>query len=134
MILACIVLLVIPLCRENFDDSDPKIHEMLDKLIKVDPAAKNIRMSRGNKSYTINKKTVYLCLYDENGNYYDDNLLMYVSLHELAHVKNDEKGHTKKFYRIFDELQDKAAAMGYFDKNAPLDQNYCEFKTAAKSE
>ena len=29
---------------------------------------------------------MHLCLKDENGNYYDDNMIIYVALHELAHI------------------------------------------------
>ena len=46
-----------------------------------------------------------MCLKDKNGKYYDDNMLNYVALHELAHVLCDEIGHTDKFYAIFDELR-----------------------------
>ena len=39
------------------------------------------------------KQKVYLCLKDENNEYYNDNMLIYVALHELAHVLCDEIGH-----------------------------------------
>ena len=76
-------------------------------------------------SFTINKSRVNLCLKDKEGNYYDDNMLMYVALHELAHVMCDEIGHTDKFHEIFDKLLEKAAAYGIYDPSIPPISNYC---------
>lgn len=41
-----------------------------------------ISLYKGEKSYTINKQKVFLCLKDENGNYYPDMALIFVFLHE----------------------------------------------------
>ena len=45
---------------------------------------------------------------NEKGKYYTDNTLIYVILHEVAHVLCDEIGHTEKFQNIHQELIDKA--------------------------
>ena len=79
------------------------------------------------KSYTINKKKVYLCLKDENGDYYDENMLIFVAIHELAHVVCDEIGHTDKFQTIFQELLNKASDLQIYDPNVAPIQNYCEY-------
>jgi len=86
-----------------------------------------IYIYKGNKSYTINKEKVYLCLKDENGEYYNDNLLIFVTLHELSHVISDTIGHDKKFNNIFDELLRKATEMNIYDPKLPIDQNYCTY-------
>lgn len=87
-----------------------------------------ITLSKGNKSYTINKKEVYLCLNDENGNTYDENMLMYVTLHELAHIINTKNiGHTTEFDNIFEELLDLSIEKGIYDPNKPIIQNYCKY-------
>jgi len=113
---------------EKSDDNDPKLGEFMKKLKNVDPeAAAKIKISRGKKSYTINKKLVYICLYDKNGKYYDDNILTYVSLHELAHVKNKELGHTEKFMEIFKELLARAEKLGYYDRSKEIPDDYCKF-------
>ena len=53
-------------------------------------------------------------------------MLVYVGLHELAHVLCDEIGHTDKFYAIFDKLMDKAEEIGVYDRNIPVVDNYCK--------
>jgi hypothetical protein len=60
-------------------------------------------------TYTINKQEMHICLRtrDANEHVYDINLLMYVVLHELAHLCNYDKngyaiqGHGEEFRTIF---------------------------------
>lgn len=60
-------------------------------------------------TYTINKQEMHICLRtrDNKENMYDMNLLMYVVLHELAHLCNYDKngyaiqGHGEEFRTIF---------------------------------
>lgn len=87
-----------------------------------------ISLFKGNKSYTINKEQIYMCLKDEKNNYYDDNMLIYVLIHEIAHSICDEIGHTNKFHRIFDALLAKAEEMNIYDSTQPLIRNYCNYK------
>jgi len=87
-----------------------------------------IYLSKGNKSYTINKEHIYMCLKDENNNYYDDNMLIYVLLHETAHSICDEIGHTKKYHKIFDALLEKATQMNIYDPRIPITRDYCNYK------
>lgn len=86
-----------------------------------------ISLHEGDKSYTINKTKVYLCLKDENGQYYDKNMLIYVLGHELAHVLCDEIGHTTTFHQIFDELLELLTIKGIYNPEKPLLQNYCNY-------
>ena len=39
----------------------------------------------------------------------------------------NEIGHTKKWQSIFDELLDKAQDLGIYDKNIPMQSNYCGY-------
>ena len=87
-----------------------------------------ISLYKGEKSYTINKEDIYICLTDENDKYYNDNMLIYVLLHEISHSICDEIGHTKKFYDIFDALIEKAVSMNIYDQNIPVVKNYCMHK------
>ena len=82
----------------------------------------------GEKSYTLNKEDIFLCLKDENDKYYEDNMLIYVLLHEVAHSICPEIGHTDLFKEIFDALLDKATEMKIYDKNIPVIKNYCLYK------
>lgn len=84
-----------------------------------------ISFYKGDKSYTINKKKVYLCLKNESGGYYPINLLMYVTLHEVAHTMCESIGHTEEFKEIFNELLEKASVLGVYDPTQEIDPEYC---------
>jgi len=123
---------------------EPKLKELQDKInpmfaedVKYPGKLANmnkkkilneVSLFKGDKSYTINKEDIYLCLKDENNQYYDDNMLMYVLLHEIAHHLCTEIGHTKLFHEIFDILLDKAKEMNIYDPNLSLNKNYCNYK------
>ena len=87
----------------------------------------SIGLYKGNKSYTINKEKIFLCLFDEQNKYYNTQFLMYVLLHEISHVLCDEIGHTKKFNEIFEELLIEAVDQGIYDPSTPMIQNYCTY-------
>jgi hypothetical protein len=129
-IICLIVLIVykeIKKTKEGLDDPDPMLQTLKEKLKTIHPAVEKLQFKKGDKSYTINKEEVYLCLKDENGNYYNENMLMYVALHELAHAICDEIGHTQKFHNIFQGLLDKAYYMGLYNPSIPIIQNYCNY-------
>ena len=89
-----------------------------------------ITIREGPKSFTINKREIYLCLKDKKAgdeNYYDYNSLIFVTLHEIAHVLCNELGHTKKFQLIFSELLDHAQSLGLYDKHKPFVKDYCAY-------
>ena len=85
-----------------------------------------INLYKGKKSYTINKEKVYLCLRDEHGNYYNENMLTYVLAHELAHVLCKSVGHTEEFYRIFDTLLNELTKANVYDSTQEILADYCE--------
>ena len=75
--------------------------------------------SEQNTSYTINKgDEVILCIRskDLRSKIYDINLLMYVVLHEMAHIACDEFGHTEKFKKIFLFICDTAIKLKLYNK------------------
>lgn len=87
---------------------------------------KNLVMVEDNESYTINKKVIHLCTKDpRNGKYYDKNTLMFVVLHELAHVLCNDVGHTDSFSLINQALLDHAIKHGFYDPSKPFVKNYC---------
>ena len=87
---------------------------------------KNLVMVDDNESYTINKKVIHLCTKDpKNGRYYNKNTLMYVILHELAHVLCNDIGHTENFSRIYTALLEHAIKYDYYDPSQPFVKNYC---------
>jgi hypothetical protein len=86
----------------------------------------NLVMVEDNESYTINKKVIHLCTKDpQNGKYYDKNTLMFVVLHELAHVLCNDIGHTDNFAIINHALLTHAVKHGFYDPSQPFIKNYC---------
>jgi predicted metal-dependent hydrolase len=82
-------------------------------------------IQEGYSSFTENKKKIVLCMKNENGQLYSFNSLLYVLLHEIAHVINDELHHTKKFQNIFEQLLNHATRLGYYNPKIQFDSNYC---------
>jgi len=69
----------------------------------------------GKKSYTVRKgKKISLCLRDDNGNLYDENLMMFVLLHEISHVAINSKNHTDEFWETFKIILQEAVAFGIY--------------------
>lgn len=127
--------------NEHYMRDDPKLQEIeetfrrfftskhdwngpLDSLNKRD-IMKEITLFRGKTSYTINKEKVYICLKDPKGEYYNNNMLVYVVAHELSHVICNSVGHTEEFQTIFEALLQELIAVGIFDPKAPIDESYC---------
>lgn len=73
-------------------------------------------------TYTINKEEMHICLRtrDINEHMYDINLLMYVVIHELAHLCNYDKngypiqGHGEEFRMIFKFLLTESIKIGIY--------------------
>ena len=85
--------------------NNSKLREIIHKIKDIDPIVSTLEFTESNESYTLNKKYVHLCLKDQNGNDYDDNMLVYVALHEVAHALSKEvienkNNHTKSFFTI----------------------------------
>ena len=82
-------------------------------------------------SYTINKKTVIFCIRSKiMDNIHDINTLMYVLIHELAHILNPLVGHGAEFYEIFKFLLQQSIIINIYNPinytNFPV--NYCGMK------
>lgn len=112
---------------EKYVEDDPMLIDIRNTLEPAFPDINNVVLLKGKKSYTINKKKVHICLTDKDGKYYDKNMLIYVTLHELAHVRCDEVGHTEKFHRIFQEILNEAIVKGVYNSKIPIVKDYCEY-------
>jgi len=106
--------------------SDKPFTGHLEKLNHINILDK-IELYKGDKSYTIDKQKVFLCLKDENNEYYNMNMLVYVSTHELSHVICESVGHTEEFHNIFNELLNIAVKKGIYDPTIPVISDYCEY-------
>lgn len=112
--------------KEHHLQDDPMLIQLKKVCLPIHHEMKNVRLYKGNKSYTINKERIYLCLKDEHGDYYPMNMLIYVLLHEFSHFINKEDiGHTPKFHAIFEDILEKAHDLGIYNASIPPIQNYC---------
>ena len=123
--------------------NDPKLKELKEKVAPLFSKDKKytgilsrindrdvmseITLYKGDKSYTINKHKIYLCLVDENDNYYNDMMLLFVFLHEIAHVLCNSVGHTDEFNEIFDALLQEAAKNNIYDPSYQPMKDYCQY-------
>ena len=126
LVFGCIIWWWHTCIREYHLQDDPMLWKLKDILEPLHPEVKNLKLYKGDKSYTVNKDKIYICLKDENDEYYNTNMLVYVLLHEFAHYLNtDDIGHTPKFHQVFEELLDKAHDMGIYNASIPPLKNYC---------
>jgi hypothetical protein len=81
-------------------------------------------------SYTYNKgKRIHMCIRERNnkGEIEKDNTLVFVVLHELAHIMTLSVGHTPEFWDNFRFLLRQALDLGYYKYHAYHDDpvTYC---------
>jgi len=116
--------------------TDPKIARMKERfsntiLQEANPKEESERFkdtetmllaSDGKKlqtSYTINKGDVMvLCIRNVDGNLVDMNTLMYVAIHELAHILSSSLNHTPEFWQNMKLLKNHAVKIKlYIDRD-----------------
>ena len=119
--------------RDNYENQreDDYVRLLVEKIRLIDPRVNDIvnqlKFFEGDKSYTIDKKYVFLCKRDKKtGEQYHNNQLVLVLIHEISHALCDEIGHTPKFDMIFEELLEKASKIGVYDDCIPHVEGYCE--------
>lgn len=142
VLIALVIWLIYRQYVEHYSQNDPKLQELKDifenffnkerywdgqlTMLNNRDIMKEINLYRGDKSYTINKEKVYMCLKNNDGEYYDINTLIYVLAHELSHVICDEIGHTEKFHRIFEDLLKEMTDEGIYNPSKKIRTDYCE--------
>lgn len=107
---------------------DPLIKRIKYDVSKLDDRISRIDFYSSDESYTEDKTKIFLCLKDENGKYYDYNMLIYVAIHECSHALTkviDVEHITPEFRNMFETLLKKAADVGIYNPNAPLVEHYC---------
>jgi len=71
--------------------AESSIHKLLNNY---DPGS----LVEGNSTYTINKgKKISICARDQNKQIYDNEILMFVLLHEMSHIAIKEREHPPIF-------------------------------------
>jgi hypothetical protein len=105
-----------------------------DNLKRFKPDKVHENVLNFDTTYTLDKGSyMAFCLgprYEGNLSLYDLNTMMYVAIHELAHVASNSVGHTDEFKINFADLLRKAISIGiytYIDYSAnPVE--YCGIK------
>ena len=89
---------IVAYCKEN-NISDPKVKRLVKKF-KPNNISESIPNS-GYTSYSVNKgEKIVFCIRskDEEQKLVDLNTMMFVAIHELAHVMTKSIGHTTEFW------------------------------------
>lgn len=128
-ILAIFITILFLLYTFTFDKKgNEKLNFIKNKLINIDVRASDKKFYIHNEeSFTLGKNEIYMCVKDSNGQYYDDNILMYIALHELAHslIPEDTSHHPPQFDDMFKKLKQKAIYLGLYDPSVPFPSEYC---------
>jgi hypothetical protein len=118
--------------RSYYDSKNPIIGRIKAEVSKIDPKFGKIPMLEGDSAFTENKEVITLCLVDpETGQYYPLNTLIYVTLHELAHVNSSSIGHGDEFKKNFADLLRRGAELGIYDPRQKIPVSYCNVKTGS---
>lgn len=112
----------------DYKDYEPYIEQLVDKIqgVVINESSENSKYT----SYSVNKgEQLVFCLRSRsNKNHLHElNLLMYVVLHEMAHVGCPEYGHTPLFKRIFAFFTEVAIDINLYTR-IPFDEvplEYC---------
>lgn len=82
----------------------------------------------GYTSYSVNKgEKLIFCIRQKDQSFVDKNVVMYVAIHELAHIMTKEVGHTDSFWSNFKFLLEEAIEIGLYRKENFNDspKDYC---------
>lgn len=72
----------------------------------------------GFTSYSVNKgDRLVLCIRQKSGEFVRDDVIMYVAIHELAHIMTREVGHTDAFWANFKFLVTEAGVAGVYTQH-----------------
>jgi predicted metal-dependent hydrolase len=84
-----------------------------DNITENDPQ----EMKSGVTSYTVNKgEKIVVCLRQQNNNFVEINTLMYVIIHELAHICDiTSEQHDEKFWNNFEWILEHAVNIGIYN-------------------
>ncbi len=115
-----------PELKDSIELLEKNLNESRTKIYENPPTSKYT-------SYSVNKgEEVAFCLKSKNKNQLGQypmhqlNLLMYVAIHEMAHIGCHEIGHTELFKKIFEFYTQEAMKIGVY-KYENYDENPVEY-------
>jgi hypothetical protein len=102
----------------NFPSYKPYINQLKNNLSETNTIVYETDPNSELTSYSVNKgEELSFCLKSKKTNQLHDlNLLMYVAIHEMAHVACPEIGHGKLFMKIFRKLVEEAIKINIYKK------------------
>lgn len=125
-----VILIVVGWPRDDDTKREPVLKMVRTNFKKINPKFENIPLFSGKGAYTDNKSEITLCLTDPNTQHdYDSNTIMYVALHELAHVISEGIGHGEEFRQNFSKLLLEGEKLGFYDPTKPMTTTYCGIKS-----
>jgi hypothetical protein len=114
--------------KKKKPSSDQKLHQIKETIMGIDPKVSEFNFYLDSEaSYILGDRDVHMCIHDEDGEYYDDNFLTYVALHEITHglIAEDTRDHPPIFDRRFEDIKAKAIRLGIYNPNQPFPSVYC---------
>jgi hypothetical protein len=102
----------------NFNSFEPYIKQLKNNLSESRTVVYETDPESNLTSYSVNKgEELSFCLKSKKSNQlHDINLLMYVAIHEMAHIACPEIGHGELFKKIFKKLAEEAINIGIYKK------------------
>lgn len=94
--------------------SDPKVRRLIEKY-RPEQLSESLP-NTNYTSYSVNKgeKIVFCIRSKKTGKLVDTNTMMFVAIHELAHVMTESVGHTPEFWSNMKYLLKKAIKIGVY--------------------
>ena len=109
---------------DRFIPDDPVLSQVKSLCSTVFKDMQHIPIKKAKETYTIDKERVYMCTTDKQDQVFPLNTLIYVLLHEYAHIKTTSIGHTEEFHQVFDEILDIAIKHGLYNEEEGVDEKY----------
>lgn len=95
--------------------NNPDVHQLF-KNYNQDALSEG-SVESGYTSYSVNKgEKLILCIRQKNKQFVEKNVIMYVAIHELAHIMTPEVGHTPAFWENFKFLLKEAISLDIYKK------------------
>ena len=112
-------------------DISDKLTKLVEHVVTNDPDREGVQQLKRNfnsrniientpggkyTAYSVNKgEQLALCLRDaKDDTFIELNLIIFVAIHEIAHVMTDEVGHTKKFWNNMRYLLEEGEKIGIY--------------------
>jgi hypothetical protein len=129
-----IIFVTIVIKEDNQIYDDPIIKKLSSDLQKIYPNFNklNIIILGANDSFTENKKKIFICFKKPSGEYYSYHTLLYITIHELAHVLTAVyDNHGEQFQKKFQDLLIRAKELDLYDETKKIDYDFCGTKKSS---